>query len=51
VESALGGASGAFNLSVDKPNVLVGVMIGAAVVFYFSGRRHGRRPRGRAGRL
>jgi K(+)-stimulated pyrophosphate-energized sodium pump len=37
VESALGSAAGTFSLSVDKPNVLVGVMIGAAVVFYFSG--------------
>jgi K(+)-stimulated pyrophosphate-energized sodium pump len=37
VETALGGAAGTFSLSVDKPNVLVGVMIGAAVVFYFSG--------------
>src|SRR5450755_670213 len=37
VESALGKAAGTFSLSVDHPNVLVGVMIGAAVVFYFSG--------------
>ena len=37
VETALGGAAGTFSLSVDKPNVLVGVMIGAAVVFFFSG--------------
>ena len=37
VQTALGGAAGTFSLSVDKPNVLVGVMIGAAVVFYFSG--------------
>jgi K(+)-stimulated pyrophosphate-energized sodium pump len=37
VEDALGKASGTFSLSVDRPNVLVGVMIGAAVVFYFSG--------------
>jgi K(+)-stimulated pyrophosphate-energized sodium pump len=37
VETALGSAAGTFSLSVDKPNVLVGVMIGAAVVFYFSG--------------
>ena len=36
VESAL--PSGAtFNLSIDHPNVLVGVVIGAAVVFLFSG--------------
>jgi K(+)-stimulated pyrophosphate-energized sodium pump len=37
VQTALGGRAGTFSLSVDKPNVLVGVMIGAAVVFYFSG--------------
>ena len=37
VEAQLGGAAGSFSLSVDKPNVLVGVIIGAAVVFYFSG--------------
>jgi K(+)-stimulated pyrophosphate-energized sodium pump len=37
VVSALGSAAGSFSLSVDHPNVLVGVMIGAAVVFYFSG--------------
>jgi K(+)-stimulated pyrophosphate-energized sodium pump len=37
VEAALGRAAGTFSLSVDHPNVLVGVMIGAAVVFYFSG--------------
>jgi K(+)-stimulated pyrophosphate-energized sodium pump len=37
VETALGSKSGTFSLSVDRPNVLVGVMIGAAVVFYFSG--------------
>jgi K(+)-stimulated pyrophosphate-energized sodium pump len=36
VESALGGAAGSFSLSVDKPNVLVGVIVGAAVVFMFS---------------
>src|SRR6202522_2404454 len=30
-------ASSTFNLSVDRPNVLVGVIIGAAVVFMFSG--------------
>jgi K(+)-stimulated pyrophosphate-energized sodium pump len=36
VEAQLGSAGG-FSLSVDKPNVLVGVIIGAAVVFYFSG--------------
>ena len=37
VESALKSAAGTFSLTVDHPNVLVGVMIGAAVVFYFSG--------------
>jgi K(+)-stimulated pyrophosphate-energized sodium pump len=37
VVQALGKAGGTFSLSVDRPNVLVGVMIGAAVVFYFSG--------------
>jgi K(+)-stimulated pyrophosphate-energized sodium pump len=31
------GKAGAFSLSVDKPNVLVGVMIGACVVFFFAG--------------
>jgi K(+)-stimulated pyrophosphate-energized sodium pump len=36
VETALGKAAGSFSLSVDKPNVLVGVIIGAAVVFLFS---------------
>jgi K(+)-stimulated pyrophosphate-energized sodium pump len=37
VETALGAKSGTFSLSVDRPNVLVGVIVGAAVVFYFSG--------------
>jgi K(+)-stimulated pyrophosphate-energized sodium pump len=37
VEAQLGAAANTFSLSVDRPNVLVGVMIGAAVVFYFSG--------------
>ena len=40
VEDALvaaGRSAGSFTLSVDKPNVLVGVVIGAAVVFLFSG--------------
>ncbi len=37
VVAALGSAGNTFSLSVDRPNVLVGVMIGAAVVFYFSG--------------
>jgi len=36
VEAALGTARGTFSLSVDHPNVLVGVMIGGAVVFMFS---------------
>jgi K(+)-stimulated pyrophosphate-energized sodium pump len=36
VESALGKAAGSFSLSVDKPNVLVGVIVGAAVVFMFA---------------
>ena len=36
VETALGHAAGSFSLSVDKPNVLIGVVIGAAVVFMFS---------------
>src|SRR5690242_4791793 len=37
VEAQLGRAAGSFSLSVDKPNVLIGVLVGAAVVFYFSG--------------
>jgi K(+)-stimulated pyrophosphate-energized sodium pump len=40
VEEALaeaGVATGAFSLSIDSPNVLVGLIIGAAVVFLFSG--------------
>jgi K(+)-stimulated pyrophosphate-energized sodium pump len=37
VETALGKTAGSFSLSVDKPNVLVGVIVGAAVVFMFSG--------------
>ncbi|HEX3512374.1 MAG TPA: sodium-translocating pyrophosphatase, partial [Trebonia sp.] len=36
VESSLGSAAGSFSLSVDKPNVLVGLIIGASVVFLFS---------------
>jgi K(+)-stimulated pyrophosphate-energized sodium pump len=36
VSAALGSAAKSFSLSVDKPNVLVGVIIGAAVVFMFS---------------
>jgi K(+)-stimulated pyrophosphate-energized sodium pump len=37
VEDALGKAAGTFSLSVDRPNVLVGVIVGASVVFFFSG--------------
>jgi K(+)-stimulated pyrophosphate-energized sodium pump len=37
VESALGHAAGTFTLSIDKPNDLFGLMIGASVVFFFSG--------------
>src|SRR5262245_7288953 len=36
VEAALGQAAGTFSLSVDKPNVLLGVIVGAAVVFLFA---------------
>jgi K(+)-stimulated pyrophosphate-energized sodium pump len=36
VESSLGSAAGTFSLSVDRPNVLVGLIIGASVVFMFS---------------
>ncbi|MBO0820386.1 MAG: sodium/proton-translocating pyrophosphatase, partial [Nocardiopsaceae bacterium] len=36
VEETLGSAAGSFSLSVDHPNVLVGVIVGAAVVFLFS---------------
>jgi K(+)-stimulated pyrophosphate-energized sodium pump len=36
VEAALGKAAGTFSLSVDQPNVLLGVIIGAAVVFLFA---------------
>jgi K(+)-stimulated pyrophosphate-energized sodium pump len=36
VEQSLGSAAGSFSLSVDRPNVLVGLIIGAAVVFMFS---------------
>jgi K(+)-stimulated pyrophosphate-energized sodium pump len=36
VESQLGRAASTFSLSVDKPNVLVGLIIGAAVVFLFA---------------
>jgi K(+)-stimulated pyrophosphate-energized sodium pump len=37
VKSKLGALAGTFGVSVDRPNVLVGVIIGAAVVFMFSG--------------
>jgi K(+)-stimulated pyrophosphate-energized sodium pump len=37
VQQALGKAAGSFSLSIDQPNVLVGLMIGAAVVFLFAG--------------
>ncbi|WP_106581847.1 sodium-translocating pyrophosphatase [Murinocardiopsis flavida] len=37
VEGALGDRADTFSLSIDQPNVLVGVIIGAAVVFMFSG--------------
>jgi K(+)-stimulated pyrophosphate-energized sodium pump len=36
VESALGSKAGTFSLSIDRPNDLVGLMIGAAVVFFFA---------------
>jgi K(+)-stimulated pyrophosphate-energized sodium pump len=36
VESALGSASGSFSLSIDRPNNLVGLIIGASVVFMFA---------------
>ena len=36
VEAALGKSAATFSLSVDHPNVLVGVILGAAVVFLFS---------------
>jgi K(+)-stimulated pyrophosphate-energized sodium pump len=32
-----GRSAGTFSLSVDRPNVLVGLIIGASVVFFFSG--------------
>ena len=35
VVGALGKAAGTFSLSVDRPNVLVGVIVGGAVVFMF----------------
>src|SRR5215470_7206112 len=36
VETALGKAAGSFSLSVDHPNDLVGLVVGAAVVFLFA---------------
>jgi K(+)-stimulated pyrophosphate-energized sodium pump len=36
VETALGGKAGLFSLDVAQPNVLVGVIIGASVVFLFA---------------
>jgi len=36
VEQQLGSAASTFSLSVDKPNVLVGVIVGASVVFLFA---------------
>jgi K(+)-stimulated pyrophosphate-energized sodium pump len=36
VEQQLGSAAGSFSLSVDKPNVLVGVIVGGSVVFLFA---------------
>ncbi len=37
VEAALGKAAGSFSLSIDRPNALVGLIVGASVVFLFSG--------------
>jgi K(+)-stimulated pyrophosphate-energized sodium pump len=37
VQQALGSAAGTFSLSIDRPNVLVGLIIGGAVVFMFAG--------------
>jgi K(+)-stimulated pyrophosphate-energized sodium pump len=36
VTQALGSAGGTFSLSVDRPRVLIGVIIGASVVFLFA---------------
>ena len=36
VEAQLGSAASTFSLSVDKPNVLVGLIVGASVVFLFA---------------
>jgi K(+)-stimulated pyrophosphate-energized sodium pump len=37
VEAALGKAASTFSLSIDRPNALVGLIVGASVVFFFSG--------------
>ncbi|HSZ47763.1 MAG TPA: sodium-translocating pyrophosphatase [Streptosporangiaceae bacterium] len=37
VEAALGRSAGTFSLTIDKPNDLFGLIIGASVVFFFSG--------------
>jgi K(+)-stimulated pyrophosphate-energized sodium pump len=37
VQQALGSAAGTFSLSIDRPNVLVGLIIGGSVVFMFAG--------------
>src|SRR6266704_354951 len=37
VKSALGSAASSFSLSIDRPNALVGLIVGASVVFFFSG--------------
>jgi len=37
VETALGRAASTFSLSIDRPNALVGLVVGASVVFFFSG--------------
>jgi len=37
VETALGRAAPSFSLGIDKPNDLFGLIIGASVVFFFSG--------------
>ncbi|MHB1433495.1 MAG: sodium-translocating pyrophosphatase [Streptosporangiaceae bacterium] len=37
VETALGSAASTFSLSIDRPNALVGLIVGASVVFLFSG--------------
>ncbi len=37
VKAALGSAASSFSLSIDRPNALVGLIVGASVVFFFSG--------------